>query len=74
MGAAVTWTGGQLTWAGRAFNGLETVTQATRAPADGRRIVSPCCGDTRVVYHFAWWAIPCRGCDEAIIKYEWELL
>jgi len=51
-----------------------TVTQATRAPADGRRIVSPCCGDTRIVYHFAWWAIPCRGCDEAIIKYEWELL
>jgi ribosomal protein S27E len=51
-----------------------TVTQTTRAPADGRRIASPCCGDERTVYHFAWWAIPCRACDAAVIKYEWVVL
>jgi len=51
-----------------------TVTQTTRAPAAGRRIASPCCGDERTVYHFAWWAIPCRACDAAVIKYEWVVL
>jgi hypothetical protein len=38
------------------------VTNLTRAPKQGRVIIAPCGHEVRV-YHFAWAAIGCEGCD-----------
>ena len=47
------------------------VTKKTRAPEGGRVITAPC-GYTERVYHFAWTALRCRGCDRDHEKTDYE--
>ena len=49
------------------------VTNKTRAGADGRPILSPCCLAERVVYHFSWSAILCPDCAAEVEKRRWLL-
>jgi len=54
---------------------LQPVTRWTRAPRDGtgRPIVCPHCGTVARVYHFAWCAITCSGCNRMIDKGDWSM-
>jgi len=47
------------------------VDRYTRAPRLGREIICPNCGTVARVYHFAWCAITCSGCDQMIDKEHW---
>ena len=50
------------------------VNKYTRASKyDGKAIYCPKCYTLNRVYHFAWSAITCGGCKEAIEKYDWNL-
>ena len=50
---------------------MTTVTNNTRAGADGQAILSPCCLVRRVVYNFAWSAILCPACGGEVAKRRW---
>lgn len=47
---------------------MEKVNRYTRAGFDGRVITCPNCGHSKTVYHFAWYALGCNGCNEMIKK------
>jgi ribosomal protein S27E len=47
------------------------VDRYTRAGRNGRLITCPNCGEIARVYHFAWCAITCSGCDRMIDKEHW---
>jgi ribosomal protein S27E len=47
------------------------VDRYTRAGRNGRQITCPDCGEISRVYHFAWCAITCSGCDRMIDKEHW---
>ena len=47
------------------------VDRYTRAGRNGRQITCPDCGEIARVYHFAWCAITCSGCDRMIDKQHW---
>ena len=47
------------------------VDRFTRAGRAGREIICPSCGTVARVYHFAWCAITCSGCDQMIDKEHW---
>jgi ribosomal protein S27E len=47
------------------------VDRYTRAGRHGRQITCPDCGEIARVYHFAWCAITCSGCDRMIDKENW---
>ena len=47
------------------------VNRHTRAGRNGRQITCPDCGKIARVYHFAWCAITCSGCDRMIDKENW---
>ena len=49
----------------------DQVTKHTRAGAEGRAILSPCCLAQRVVYHFSWSAIICPACGAEVLKRRW---
>jgi hypothetical protein len=48
------------------------VTGRTRAPMEGRVIIAPCGREERV-YHFAWFAINCRGCADDHRKSDYRI-
>lgn len=50
----------------------ETVTGRTRARRDGTIIACPC-GQEVIVFHFAWSALVCLGCRDAIEKPAWQV-
>jgi uncharacterized protein (DUF983 family) len=47
------------------------ITKTTRAPRTGRLIVCPHCSSTHRLFHFAWCALVCPDCGEAVDKYDW---
>ena len=49
------------------------VNRYTRAGRNGKFIYCPACGSRRRMYHFSWFAIMCRKCDQARGKYTWQL-
>ncbi len=53
---------------------MTKVTGRTRAGADGKLISSPCCGDTRTVYHFSWAALLCRLCGFEVQKNDFDIV
>jgi ribosomal protein S27E len=48
------------------------VTAHTRARRDGSIIKCPC-GHRLTVYHFAWSALVCPHCTEAVEKLDWRV-
>ena len=49
------------------------VNQRTRAGKNGKEIVCPKCNSSATVYHFAWSALGCQGCNGMIEKYDWSV-
>jgi len=46
---------------------------SSRTGPYGRRIRCPHCGHKEYVYHFAWSALTCQGCNEMVDKYDFTM-
>ena len=49
---------------------MQRVNRHTRAGRDGKAIVCGYCNHVSVVYHFAWCALVCLGCERNVQKHE----
>ena len=49
-----------------------TVNRDTQAGPDGKVITCPICGTGTRVFHFAWSALQCDGCEEFVDKNSWR--
>ena len=49
----------------------ENVNRWTRAGKNGKYIYCPHCFQSTLVYHFAWSALKCSGCNGYVDKHRW---